>query len=218
MRKASLLTILLLSACGSVTNGPRDALTVAQRHPITVDKQTVTLSVSAEGNPNGLSRASLAEIDAFVNAYRTRGHGPITVTAPSGNGRDVYGQQTAADVRAALFASGIPYEAMQGATISAGRGADEVILSFASYVATGPSCGRYPGELANQRANRMSTNFGCATQANLAAMIADPRDLTSPATHDGMGDPALARRVGDLDGADNSVAQTAVGEADRGGE
>ena len=172
MRRLLPLAGLLLPACSVVANGPHDALTVAERHPVTVDQQTQTLLVPVDGTAQGLPRAQLAAIDGFVTAYRTRGYGPITVTAPGGREAG----QAAADVRAALFAAGIPYEEMRGASLRGGGG-DAVVVSFSAYAASAPDCGVYEGVMAARFATKPHPNFGCANQANLAAMIADPRDL-----------------------------------------
>ncbi|MBB4657736.1 CpaD family pilus assembly lipoprotein [Parvularcula dongshanensis] len=194
-RLAAAALLLGLPACGTLVASPEARLPVEERHPVTVDQQTMALRVPLDPEASGLSRAALADIDAFVNAYRTRGHGPITVTAPSG-GNDRLGAQTAADVRTALFASGIPYEEMRGATMRGGNGR-EVVLSFTSYVASGPACGRFGGEVGRRLSNGVSNNFGCAAQSNLAAMIADPRDLQRPAAPDGSGDAGLVSAVAD---------------------
>ncbi|WP_031554285.1 CpaD family pilus assembly protein [Parvularcula oceani] len=196
MRRLLLLALAgtTLSACASLMNTPEEAYSVEQRHPITVDQQVMTLVVPVDPQANGLSRTALAQIDRFVDAYRAKGYGPMTVTAPSGGAGDRDGQQTAADVRAALDAFGVSFEEMRGATVRRGGG-DEVILSFSRYVASGPECGAYGGNLPARLAGRSSTNFGCATQANLAAMIADPRDLHQGHAPDGMGDDALSSAI-----------------------
>ena len=197
MNKQLILAAALaaLAGCGSVS-GPYDgARTVAEAHPITVDQQAVALRVAVDETRNGLDRGTLAQIEAFVTEYRTRGHGPITVTAPVGAASDRAAQDAAARVRAGLHAAGVPYEAMMGASLAAPGGGADVIASFQSYVATGPVCGRATSAAKRRFLNRRPEDFGCASQANLAAMIADPRDLHSGADGDGMGDTALVKAI-----------------------
>ena len=55
-------------------------------------------------------------------------------------------------------------------------------ISYVRYVAEGPQCGDFPTNLASQPDNLNSENFGCATQKNLAAMVANPADLVEPRT------------------------------------
>lgn len=184
-----------LSACAFTPNTQDHARSVAEAHPITVDQQTVALRLPIDETRDGLSRASLSQIDSLVSRYRTRGHGPVTVTAPVGGASDRAAQEAAANVRAALFASGVPYDAMTGASVRTRDTGDAVIVSFQSFVATGPSCGRETDKVSRRLRNLGSEGFGCATQANLAAMIADPRDLHGGASADGTGDGDLTQAV-----------------------
>ena len=188
------MAALALGACALTPNGPQHGASVQELHPITVDQQVVALRVGIDETRQGLGRDALAAIDGFVSAYRTKGHGPLTVTAPVGGASDRPAQEAAARVRAALNAAGVPYEDMRGASMRA-EGASEVIVSFQSYVATGPSCGANARTMARQQRNLRSLDFGCASQANLAAMIADPRDLHAGAAADGSGDDALVGAV-----------------------
>ncbi len=166
-----------ISGCSLLYNDANDALTTAERHPITVDQQTVTLEIPVDQTLSGLSRGSLAELDAFLTEYRTRGHGPMTVTAPSGGPSDRDAQEAAANIRQALNAFGLAYSEMQGATYRRGAGNDGVIVSFTRYAASGPVCGVFSGEVKARLKSVRAPNFGCADQANLAAMVADPADL-----------------------------------------
>ncbi len=185
-----LITSIALSGCALLYNGDNEALTVAERHPITVDQQTFSMTVTVDPTVSALSREALAELDEFMRVYRTRGHGPLTVTAPSGTGNDLEGQQTAAQVRTALNALGLAYTDMQGATYRTAERPAPVLVSFTQYVASGPVCGVFKGGIVNQYKNLSPPNFGCADQQNFAAMVADPRDLTTvptPAPSNGLG-------------------------------
>jgi len=43
-----------------------------------------------------------------------------------------------------------------------------------------PQCGTEWGNLGRTGDNQSASNFGCAVNANLAAQIADPRDIAGP--------------------------------------
>ena len=189
MRKIAVLLPLLMvsAACTSPFNSEVHSLSAAERHPITVDQQAVTLTIPIDSTRSGLSRGDLQQLDRFVSASRTKGYGPITVTAPAGTGRDLEANETAAAVRAALNDSGVAYADIQGASVTSST-AKEVMVSFVRYVAQGPQCGVFDNERAARFRNLSHPNFGCSSQHNLAAMIADPRDLTraqSTTTRDG---------------------------------
>ncbi|MHA7872139.1 MAG: CpaD family pilus assembly protein, partial [Hyphococcus sp.] len=168
---------------GGPFNGPEHAMTIAEEHPISVDSQVVTLTIDADVTTTNLSDVDKARLRAFANAYMRDGHGPLTITAPSGTPDDLDGQEAAADIRGALNQAGVPWSALAGATYRTGGapGGDQLILSYTHYVATASQCGLWSGLRGRDYRNLRSPNFGCATQNNLAAMIADPHDLVAPA-------------------------------------
>ena len=200
---------ILITACGTpLYNGPNQATTVSDRHPISVDQQTMSLSVAIDPTSHGLSRGQLAEIDALVTAYRTRGHGPITVTAPTGTTSDLDAAETAANVRQALNNFGIDYRDIQGSSYRAGGRPETVIVSFTRYVATSSACGVYKGEFVSRMRNMPHPNFGCADRQNLAAMVADPRDLARMQTSDPMDGESAASPVSAAKSPENRVNET----------
>ena len=178
----STFSAIALSGCSSIWNGAGDNLTVAERHPISVDSQVTTLTLDVDPSSNELSQLDKARIKAFALRYLQNGHGPLTVTAPTGGIDDRVGQETSADVRQHLNDIGVPWEAMTGASYRAGGQGNErqVLLSYSHYVASASPCGIWEGEFEHAFKNIAPANFGCADQNNLAAMIADPRDLVQP--------------------------------------
>ncbi len=188
------VSAILLSACSSVWNGAGDNPTVAEKHPIAVDSQVVTLTLDVDPSTNELSSVNRSRLKAFAHQYMQNGHGPLTITAPSGGFDDRVGQETSSDIRKELFAVGVPWDAITGATYRAGgRGSErELVLSYTHFVATASPCGIWNSEFKHTYKNIAHPNFGCADQNNLAAMIADPRDLIEPATSTA---PDAAQRV-----------------------
>ena len=76
---------VLLAACGGF-NGREDARFDARyTHPISVDPQVVTLQIEAPREKIALSVADKSAIGAFVDTYKARGHGLISISAPSGS-------------------------------------------------------------------------------------------------------------------------------------
>lgn len=187
----SISKLLLLAAaassvgCAAKFNGPEHALTVAEEHPISVDSQTVTMTI-ADGSGE-LSSLDRSRVRAFAESYMSNGHGALSVTAPA-NGGDA-----AASVRQALYDAGVPWSSMADAAYRGGEGASrDLILSYTHYVATPSACGVWEGDRERDYRNMRSPNFGCATQNNLAAMIGDPHDLIEPAA---MTAPDSATRI-----------------------
>ena len=179
----ALAALSLLAGCNTVLNGPDQALSIDEQHPITVESQTVTLTIDADRTLTDISAVDKARLKAFAAHYFRRGEGPITITAPVGGQADFYGQEMAADIRNELHRSGIAWEQMLGATYRAAGDSEvpSVLISFTNYVASSSPCADWSEELERRFRNSRSKNFGCAQQQNLAAMIANPKDLIEPA-------------------------------------
>jgi pilus assembly protein CpaD len=187
------LKTLLLSAAAAVSaagcatkyNGAEQALSIEEEHPISVDSQTVTMTMAPSASLSSLDRARLR---AFADAYMRDGHGALTLTSPGGADA---GQGS--DVRAALSEFGVPADSVAAASYRTGEGSSaDLILSYTHYVATASACGVWEGQKDRDFRNMRSPNFGCSMRNNLAAMVGDPRDLVEPAA---MTDPDSAIRI-----------------------
>lgn len=186
---------LVLSACSAAWNSPNEVVSVAERHPIAVDSQVVTLTLDPTGNGE-LSMIDKARLKSFADNYLRIGYGPVTITAPSGASQATNEQSVAAQIRSTLNEAGVSYAAMSGSSYRAGSGAGaEIVVSFTRYVATASPCGEWRNEVRNRYKNIASESFGCADQNNLAAMIADPRDLVTPADVAPSDAPARVRAI-----------------------
>lgn len=170
-----------LGGCSGAVNGSEQALTIAQQHPIAVDNQVVSMTIKDDGSTEDLSSIDKSRLSAFADAYLRYGHGPLTITMPSGAENDLDSQEAASDIRKYLFAMGIPWSSMGGATYRTGQSGDrDLIISYTHYIATPSACGIWDGIREADRRNVRSPNFGCSTMNNLAAMVSDPRDLVEP--------------------------------------
>lgn len=183
------LLAALAAGCAGAWNGQKQAMTVAEEHPISVDSQIVTMTIDQDRSASDISSLDKSRLRAFADAYMTSGHGPLSVTAPSGAGDE---EKTSA-IGEYLNELGVDWSQISASTYGAAGGSgDQIILSYTHYVATPSACGNWKGLGARDRANMRSPNFGCATQNNIAAMIADPRDLVEPA---GAAPPDAAARI-----------------------
>ena len=83
-------------------------------------------------------------------------------------------------------ASGISRDKILVSTHDAANGDIRVDVSYIAYTGQAPTaCGDWSEDLAFTMENQTSKNFGCAVQHNIAAMVADPRDLLGPRPMDG---------------------------------
>jgi pilus assembly protein CpaD len=169
-----------LGGCGSLATGydEKAPLTPLAQHTITVEETPDRLAMTP--HPEGLSPAQRVALIGFVSRWRAAvAAGDIAVQVPAGGDQAAIAK-TASDVTGALQALGVPSQAVRLSDYTAPAGAERVLASFSSLEARGPDCSRGWNNLTSTGANEVSEHFGCAVTANLAAQIADPRDLISP--------------------------------------
>jgi pilus assembly protein CpaD len=176
LRVSAALAALLVTACAYPVNGPEDAPPVTERFPITVEPHMEALDVAYDVQRNTLDDAGSAELARFVRDYLENGSGAISVSATRRT------PNAAITVAGRLAALGVPRDRIMIGSDDALRAGDEVKLTYIRYQAHTEACGDWSVNLGYTSANKPSPNFGCATQHNLAAMVADPRDLVSPKT------------------------------------
>ncbi len=159
----SIMTIgwaaLATASCSHIGNKPDQARLAAERHPISVDQQTVTMTIPVDATLSEMSHVDKSRLRAFLSTYTARGHGPVTVTAPSGSGaRDIVGQELASDIRKELYALGLDWAQIAGATyrVSSATNDMDVVVSFSNYVASPSACGDWKGEVSNRFFNSLA--------------------------------------------------------------
>ncbi|MFZ2467081.1 MAG: CpaD family pilus assembly protein [Parvibaculum sedimenti] len=152
------------------------------RHPISVDRDVPTLTVPAPRAKSGLTDQERREVAAFAAAYKERGHGALTVSTPSGSANTTTAMNVLVDIRDTLSDKGVATDAVSYTSYraSAANADAPIILSYSRYVATPSACGDWSTNYAYDPANVAPPNFGCASQNNLAVLVADPGDFVTP--------------------------------------
>jgi pilus assembly protein CpaD len=174
LRGCAALAGLVLAACAITPNGPEDGLSVEQRFPITVEPHMEMVRLPFDAARGGLDQAGNADLERFARDYLDNGSGALAIDGPRGN------TAAARLVADRLVALGVPGDRiLLGSPDNFDSGGD-VRLTFIRYEAHAEACGDWSTNLGYTSANKVSPNFGCATQHNLAAMVAEPRDLVSP--------------------------------------
>lgn len=136
----------------------------------------VALAVHAEGvSPN--QQAALAD---FVARWRDAGGGIVVLKTPADAADADQARSMTYAVQAQLQGLGVSSERIQLAAYQAGAPRGPILASFLRLTAQGPDCSGGWDNLTSTIGNEPYKHFGCAQTANLAAMIADPRDLVSP--------------------------------------
>ncbi len=198
---------LLLSACApdrAITGStyPRD---YRERHPIVLTDMPRTLDVFVTGS-GGLDRRQHDDVKAFAAEYRRHGRGVMVAQLPSGTGMEAAAHTMLAAIRAAMVEGGLPGAYMSVSTYPAAdpRSASAVRLSFQRMQAkVGSKCGLWPQDLGASDFkfdvnNEPYWNLGCATQANVAAQVADPVDLVRGRTEGRLDTLKRTKNIDDL--------------------
>lgn len=155
----------------------------SQRHPILVSREPATLKVGVSRGSYGLSPSQRADVSAFLAKYRATdaGNSKLVIAVPSGSPNEVAAMQVVAEVRHLIGEFGFDPSSIHVQAYHGERNPQPPIrISYLRYIAQGPECGDWPTNLANEPANVAYPNFGCATQRNFAAAVANPADLLGP--------------------------------------
>lgn len=174
LRALAVGSVLVAGSCSVANDGNTISLDGARNHPIAVEPSYKDLKVQyAAGD---MSAEDAGKFDAFVSDYRVHGNGMLAISVPSG-----------ASSRAAITffaeraaATGISRDKILVSTREAGNSDPQVDVSYITYTARAESCGDWSENLSFTGDNLTPKNFGCSIQHNIAAMVANPRDLLGP--------------------------------------
>ncbi|WP_092036698.1 CpaD family pilus assembly protein [Methylobacterium pseudosasicola] len=208
---------LLAAGCKSepATTGGIDLSDYRARHPIVLADRTRSLDVFATG-PGHLDPRQAADIDAFMLEYRRYGRGGILMEVPQGlppAQADAVARTASALLRRGTEDGVGAREIAQSPYPVAAPGlAAPIRLSFQRMQAkVADQCGLWPQDLgtsnfASDYSNRPGWNLGCATQATVAAQVADPIDLVRGRPEGRIDTVKRVRDIGQLrDGKDPST-------------
>ena len=153
------------------------------RHPIVVEDGEETMDVPVGVQGIGPTPRLLATVEAFGREAREQGATTITVMVPTGSSNETAAYHASRRLTEALGRAGYAASAVHKVPYAAigPEDAAPIRLSYARVVAQVPHrCGRWPDQVVGANDNSDYWNFGCANQANIAAMVADPNDLVAP--------------------------------------
>ncbi|MDR0252853.1 MAG: CpaD family pilus assembly lipoprotein [Brucellaceae bacterium] len=180
----SLLMIMALTGCANthhVTVGavPDDYRT---NHPITIQERERTADIPVSRNDKKLSLTQRSIVQNAVDGYRRQGSGMVFILLPEGSANQTAAYRISTDIAAVLRQGGVLASniATQSYQVNNQQISAPVRISYYAMTAgTGP-CGRWPDDMLNTAENKHYANFGCASQANLAAQVANPADFLGP--------------------------------------
>ncbi|MBN9558353.1 MAG: CpaD family pilus assembly protein [Alphaproteobacteria bacterium] len=175
LRLGALAAVLLAGSCANDPATTRFA-DGAANHPITVSPSYKTLSLPFVAGSGSLNGENEAKFEAFVQDFRSRGNGAISVSAPAGPGA----ADTIRYFGEKLASLGVARTSIMVGTHDIANGGSNVTVGYLAYTARAGNCRDWSEDAANTWTNEPMPDFGCSVQHNIAAMVADPRDLLGP--------------------------------------
>jgi len=158
------------------------------RHPIVVEERLRNTEVFVGSGRGGLTSAQRADIIAVGQGWLREGTGVITVEVPIHTPNARAAKDSSREIHSLLAATGVPARgvATRHYTPNDPRLFASIRVSYPQIAATVGPCGTWPEDLGpsvknkSYYANKPYYNLGCASQRNLAAMVANPSDLVQP--------------------------------------
>ena len=142
--------------------------------PISVEKGPISLEVSSAHGT--LQPAQINAVSAFASQAMQAGVTPVTINRPSGGGASA---RVASEIAAVMAQQGLTRNMLRVATYS-GPVSGPVVVSYVSTFAKTKKCGDWPDDASETDLNEHLSSHGCAVQANIAAMVANPETLVVP--------------------------------------
>lgn len=185
--RAAILAIagMLLASCGTKDNLATGSIPddYRTRHPIVLAEGERSIDIPIASGDRRLTQGTRDVIAGFAADYRNSASGVVQIMMPRGAANSHAAQAARREIRSVLVAAGVPAKRLLETSYDAGPYGDAapVRLSYVAITAqTGP-CGNWPEDMTlNTMENKNYYNFGCASQSNLAAQIANPTDLLGP--------------------------------------
>jgi pilus assembly protein CpaD len=146
-----------------------------ERFPIEVAKGSMRLDVTTKRSTLGARQEDA--VVKFAQQALSSGTTKIEVQRPHGTNADA----VAGRVTQLLVANGVAPEAIIHNDYAGGKGAP-VIVTFQRKFAVTAECGDWSEDIAITGQNEPPPDYGCATQHNIAAIVANPEDFQVPRT------------------------------------
>jgi pilus assembly protein CpaD len=169
-----------------ITGAPDVPYDYRLRHPISITEKDHTLKVFIGVNRDSLTPAQRAEVLAFAQSWRDEATGGVIIDVPVGTTNEQSSAAAMHEIQSILAASGVPPPSVvvrrYRVTV---RTLAPVRITYPRMTAQAGPCGLWPEDIGpsfnrDYSENQPPWNYGCATQRNLAAMVANPADLVQP--------------------------------------
>ena len=189
-RRTATIAMLLATAfvLGGCFGEPENSVIVGSiptdyrtAHPIVVSEQEQTLDVPVASGDRRMVNGVKDIVRGFADQYRRSASGLVRIMVPHNSANAAAASIVSHQVRRVLVANGVPASLTEIVPYDAAGSYDAPIrVAFRAMAASTTPCGHWPTDLARDDNNGNYENFGCASQNNLAAQVANPGDLLAP--------------------------------------
>jgi pilus assembly protein CpaD len=180
--------VAALSACASGKPAPVAPLASANpaaKTPIdTYTPRAALLSqdVAFAIHPEGLSPNQQSTLADLVARWKAADGEELTLRVPSDGSDPGMARRSADAINAFLEQLGVPRGMIRmTGYVTAGAPSAPVIVAFKALAPVVADCSTAWDSLTATKSNAPYRTFGCAEEANIAQMVADPHDLVAPA-------------------------------------
>lgn len=151
-------------------------------HAIHFSQDTETLFVELPHGGRQLSHSQAADVRRFAERFKSESTGQIRIAAPRAAGGRFAVARSMRQVEDIVSGAGIPRSAirLQDYSGSNPEFGPALRIAYSKPVAIPPHCEDFSKDLGVDRERLPTRNYGCATQRNLALMVANSRDLQHP--------------------------------------
>lgn len=181
MKHASLLAAVIalgLAGCSSVSTGQMNIAPVTPLSQYVLQVEPGIDRIALAVHDQGLSANQHQALRGLVSRFASEQASILRIESPSGNDPAAAAQAYA--MRDAVQAMGVPGDMIQVVGYDAPDARAPVLAGFETLRAHVPDCSAEPRNLGSRFSNLPTGGFGCAVTANMAAQIANPRDILSP--------------------------------------
>lgn len=185
MQKTMIKPALIVLGLGSLTLGACrhhdiPAQPTIHMNPIKVAESVERLELYSRPNGMELSARDEYAVVQFLSEYGRSGSGPIYINRPSGHQGGIGVAQTDRVLRGLMARAGLnPGSAQSGEYHTPPGAPAPVVVSYRTLKTIIPDCSSM-SDISLTANNAVTPGFGCFASANLAAMVASPRQLVDP--------------------------------------
>jgi pilus assembly protein CpaD len=188
--RRSAIPILAIAIAASLAGcAKRDSITVGAipddyrtTHPIVIAEKNQKIDLPVGAGDRGMTGSQRDTLLGFLDGYDKSAAPALTIATPIGSANEVAATAAARDFARLAIASGIKRDRIVVTSYQSvvPEASAPIRVSYISVRAQTDKCGRWPEDILETSENKHYADYGCSSQNNLAAQLANPADLLGP--------------------------------------